>query len=47
MKNFNEATSTALKVINGLQRLGWKIGDTLLYQPEDKLTEEQQKEFPC
>lgn len=45
MKNINEATSTDLKVINELQKLGWKIGDTLLYQPEYKLTEEQQKEF--
>ena len=34
-----------LKVINELQQLGWKPGDTLLYQPEYKLTEEQQKEF--
>lgn len=45
MKNLNEATSTDLKVINELQKLGWKVGDTLLYQPEYKLTEEQQKEF--
>jgi len=43
--NFNEATSTDLKVINELQKLGWKPGDTLLYQPQYKLTEEQQKEF--
>lgn len=44
--NLNEATSTDLKVINELQKLGWKPGDTLLYQPVYKLTEEQQKEFP-
>jgi len=42
----NEATSTDLIVINKLQKLGWKPGDTLLYQPQYKLTEEQQKEFP-
>jgi len=41
----NEATSTDLKIINELQKLGWKLGDTLLYQPQYKLTEEQQKEF--
>lgn len=44
--NLNEATSTDLKVINELQKLGWKVGDTLLYQPQYRLTEEQQKEFP-
>ena len=44
--NLNEATSTDLKVINELQKLGWKPGDTLLYQAQYKLTEEQQKEFP-
>ncbi|PMP82001.1 MAG: hypothetical protein C0175_04445, partial [Caldisericum exile] len=43
--NLNEATSTDLKVINELQKLGWKTGDTLLYQPQYRLTEEQQKEF--
>lgn len=43
--NLNEATSTDLKVINELQKLGWKPEDTLLYQPQYKLTEEQQKEF--
>lgn len=43
--NLNEATATDLKVINELQKLGWKPGDTLLYQPQYKLTEEQQKEF--
>jgi type I site-specific restriction endonuclease len=43
--NLNEATATDLKVINELQKLGWRRGDTLLYQPQFKLTEEQQKEF--
>jgi type I site-specific restriction endonuclease len=33
-------------VIEELQKLGWKREDTLLYQPQYKLTEEQQKEFP-
>ncbi|MFH1048175.1 MAG: DEAD/DEAH box helicase family protein [Patescibacteria group bacterium] len=41
----NEATSTDLKVIKDLEKLGWKAGDTLLYQPEYPLTPEQQKEF--
>ncbi len=41
----NEATSTDLKVIKELEKLGWKVGDTLLYQPEYPLTPEQQKEF--
>ena len=44
--NLNEATSTDLKVIEELKKLGWNPGDTLLYQPQYKLTEEQQKEFP-
>ena len=44
--NLNEATSTDLKIIKELEKLGWKAGDTLLYQPEYKLTEEQQREFP-
>jgi len=43
--NLNEATTTDLKVIEELKKLGWKPGDTLLYQPEYALTEEQQKEF--
>ena len=41
----NEATSTDLKVIKELEKLGWKAGDTLLYQPEYQLSPEQQKEF--
>src|SRR5437762_2229430 len=42
----NEATSTDLKIIRQLESLGWTIGDTLLYQQEYKLTDEQQKQFP-
>ncbi|MDP1760286.1 MAG: hypothetical protein Q8L01_02445 [Candidatus Woesebacteria bacterium] len=38
----NEATTTDLKVIKELEKLGWKVGDTLLYQPEYPLTQEQQ-----
>ncbi|MEA1926527.1 MAG: hypothetical protein U9M90_04825 [Patescibacteria group bacterium] len=41
----NEATSTDLKVIKDLGKLGWKAGDTLLYQQEYQLSPEQQKEF--
>lgn len=44
-KLVNEATSTDIKVINLLQSLGWKAGDTLLYQQEYKLTPEQQPHF--
>ncbi len=31
MPKINEATDTGLKVIERLQYLGWKRGDTLLY----------------
>lgn len=41
----NEATSTDLKIIKELEKLGWKVGDTLLYQAEYQLSSEQQKEF--
>lgn len=41
----NEATSTDLRVIKELEKLGWKAGDTLMYQQEYKLTLEQQAEF--
>lgn len=41
----NEATSTDLKIIKELEKLGWKSGDTLLYQQEYLLSPEQQKEF--
>ena len=44
--NANEATATDLRVIEDLKKLGWKVGDTLLYQPQYPLTPEQQKEFP-
>ena len=45
MSKINEATSTDLQVIDGLKKLGWKTGDTLLYQQEYFLTPEQQKIF--
>jgi len=45
MKNVNEATSTDLYVIEELKKIGWKTGDTLLYQQEYQLTPEQQKNF--
>ena len=38
--------ATDLRVIEDLKKLGWKVGDTLLYQPQYSLTPEQQKEFP-
>ena len=44
--NENEATATDLRVIEDLKKLGWKVGDTLLYQPQYTLTTEQQKQFP-
>lgn len=34
MPRINEATDTDLKVIEELSRLGWKQGNTLLYQQE-------------
>jgi type I site-specific restriction endonuclease len=43
--NANEATATDLRVIEDLKKLGWKVGDTLLYQPQYPLTPEQKKEF--
>ncbi len=43
MAKINEATNTDLKVIKELEKLGWKPGDTLLYQQEYTLTPEQQK----
>jgi type I site-specific restriction endonuclease len=45
MPKINEATDTDLKVIDELTKLGWKRGDTLLYQQEYILTPEQQKVF--
>jgi len=46
MQRTNEATDTDLKVIERLtQQLGWKRGDTLLYQQEYVLSPEHQKMF--
>jgi len=45
MSKINEATDTDLKVIDELKKVGWKVGDTLLYQKEYILTPEQQKIF--
>jgi len=45
MAKINEATDTDLKIIEELYKLGWKRGDTLLYQQEYNLTAEQQKMF--
>lgn len=45
-KLINEATSTDIRIINLLQAMGWRAGDTLLYQQEYKLTPEQQAQFP-
>lgn len=45
MPNINEATDTDLKVIEELTDLGWKRGDTLLYQQEYLLTPEQKKVY--
>ena len=45
MAKINEATDTDLKIIEELKKLGWKVGDTLLYQQEYTLTPEQQKLF--
>jgi len=45
MTKINEATDTDLKIIEELKKLGWKVGDTLLYQQEYALTPEQQKLF--
>ena len=44
--NENEATATDLRVIKQLtENHGWKVGDTLLYQPQYSLTPEQQERF--
>jgi type I restriction enzyme, R subunit len=45
MPKINEATDTDLKVIEELKKLGWKVGDTLVYQQEYILTPEQKKIF--
>jgi len=44
--NANEATATDLRVIKELDGLGWRPGDTLLYQPQYALSPEQQRQFP-
>lgn len=46
MNTINEATTVDLKVIYDLKAIGWKEGDTLLYQQEYQLTPEQKVEFP-
>lgn len=43
--NDNEAQSVDLMVIDRLKEVGWKVGDSLLYQPSYELTEEQKIEF--
>lgn len=43
--NDNEAQNVDIPVIKALEAVGWTLGDTLLYQPEYKLTEAQQKEY--
>ncbi len=45
MPKINEATDADLKIIEDLKKVGWKPGDTLLYQQEYLLTPEQQKQF--
>lgn len=45
MHRINEATDTDLKVIEELTKLGWKRGDTLLYQQEYALNPEHQITF--
>lgn len=45
MAKINEATDTDLKVLEKLRQVGWKPGDTLLYQQEFALTSQQQKVF--
>lgn len=45
MPKINEATDADLKIIEDLKKVGWKPGDTLLYQQEYSLTPEQQKQF--
>ena len=42
----NEATDVDLAAYEALAALGWKRGDTLLYQQSYALTEDEQKDFP-
>jgi hypothetical protein len=41
----NEATTVDLKVIKELEALGWKVGDSLLFQSEYQLTQVQQLQY--
>lgn len=43
--NDSEAQSVDIPAIKELEGIGWKLGDTLLSQPEYQLTAEQQKEY--
>jgi hypothetical protein len=45
MAKINEATDADLKIIDELKKLGWKPGDTLLYQQEYALSPQQQNQF--
>jgi type I site-specific restriction endonuclease len=42
----NEATDVDLAAYDALTALGWKRGDTLLYQQGYALTDDEQKDFP-
>ena len=42
----NEAGAVDLAVYDRLSALGWKRGDTLLYQPKYDLTEDELRDFP-
>ena len=42
----NEASEVDLRVYDQLKELNWNLGDTLLYQPNYALTEDEQKQFP-
>ena len=42
----NEASAVDLRVYDQLKDLNWKLDDTLLYQPNYALTEDEQKQFP-
>jgi len=42
----NEASAVDLRVYEALKALGWRLGDTLLYQPNYALTEDEQRDYP-
>ena len=42
----NEASAVDLRVYEALKALDWRLGDTLLYQPNYALTEEEQRNYP-